>query len=142
MKRIIMTLAVVAIFIISARGQGFLNLDFESAQNLPGNPGIGELVSVTDALPDWTAYDGNLALSEIYYVSNSLGHAQNVELEGGSLALSGNNLSVGLYGNSSISQTGLVPDNTESLQFEARGPENDPLPGATGFAVSLGGQSL
>ena len=132
-----MTLAIAVIFIVSARGQGFLNLDFESAQNLPGNPGPdGALVSVTDALLGWTAYDGDLALSSIYYVSNSLGRAQNPELEGGSLALSGD-YSVGIYPGGSISQTGLVPDNAESLQFEAdiTGPINF-------FAVTLGGQKL
>ena len=137
-----MTLAAVTIFIISVHGQGFLNLNFESAQNLPGNPGNGELVSTSNALPDWAAYNGTLTLSEIYYVSNSLGRAQNVELEGGSLALSGN-LSVGLYEFSSISQTGLVPDNAESLQFEARGPgPGDSIPQAAGFSVTLDGQSL
>jgi hypothetical protein len=92
-----MTLTVGAIFMISARGQGFLNLNFESAQNLPGNPGYGALVSATNALPDWTACSGGAALSAFYYVNNNVGVSSSVELEGGSLALSGNNLSVGLY---------------------------------------------
>jgi hypothetical protein len=146
MKRVTMILAVAALFIISARGQGFGNLNFESAfgtgTNFPGNPGNGILVSVTNALPDWTPYNGPVgvggALSSIYYVSNILGHASNVELESGSLALSGNDLSVGLYQESAISQTGLVPTNAESLQFEA----SSPIPGAAGFSVTLGGQSL
>jgi hypothetical protein len=139
MKRITMTLAVAAIFTLSVRGQGFQNLNFESAQNLPGNPPeLGSPVSVANALPGWAAYDGSLALSEISYVSNFFGGASSsVELEGGSLALSGNNLSVGLYLNSSISQTGMVPGNAESLQFEARG-----VSGAAGFSVTLGGQKL
>ena len=135
MKKIITVLAVAAIFVISAHGQGFLNLNFESAYNLPGNPGNGALVSVTNALPDWTAYNGPNVLADIYYVSNTLGYAQNVELEGGSLALSGNNFSVGLYGSSSISQMGLVPGNAESLQFEAAITDN-------ALSVTLGGQSL
>ena len=136
MKRLTMTLAFAAIFIISAHGQGFLNLNFESAQNLPGNPGPdGALVSITDALPDWTAYSGPNILSDIYYVSNSLGRAQDVELEGGSLAVSGN-FSVGLYNGGSISQTGLVPEDAESLQFEAF------VPLAAGFSVTLDGQKL
>lgn len=133
MKRITAILAVAAL-IISARGQGFLNLNFESAQNLPGNPGNGVLVSVTDALPDWTAYDGDFALADVYYVSNSLGDVSgSVELEGGSLALSGN-YSVGLFGNGSISQTAAVPDNAESLQFEATTLDS--------LYVTLGGQNL
>jgi hypothetical protein len=56
-------------------------------------------------------------------------------LEGGSLSLSGN-LSVGLYLNSSISQTAMVPGNAESLQFEAV------MPGGADFSVTLGGQKL
>ncbi len=106
MKRTTMMLTVAAIFVISARGQDFLNLNFESAfgtgTNFPGNPGNGVLVSVsatnafTSALPGWTAYDGTLALSDVYYVSNNAGEvSSSVELESGSLALSGNNLSVG-----------------------------------------------
>jgi hypothetical protein len=137
MKTITMTLAMAAFFVISARGQGFLNLDFESAQNLPGNPGNGELVSTVNALPGWTAYDGDYALPNINYVSNYIsGVATTVELEGGSLALS-ENLSVGLYGNSSISQTGMVPEDAASLEFEAYG-----VPGPSGFSVTLGGQKL
>jgi hypothetical protein len=139
LKRITMTLAVAAIFIISTRGQGFQNLDFESAQNLPGNPGNGVLVPATNALPGWTAYGGpihgGLALSSIYYVSNSLGNNSSaVELEGGSLALSGN-FSAALYDGGSISQTGLVPSNAESLQFEASSLY-------VVLQVTLGGQSL
>ena len=144
MKRITAILAVTAL-IISARGQGFLNLNFESAQNLPGNPGTGELVSVTNALPDWTVYagpviDGNV-LSEIYYVSNSLGRAENVELEGGTLALSGND-SVELFNGGTISQTATVPDNAESLEFEAEGQGADGTLGASGLSITLGGQTL
>jgi hypothetical protein len=139
-KRITMTLAFTAIFIISARGQGFQNLNFESAQNLPGNPGNGEAVPISNALLGWTAYDGSLVLSEVFFVSNSiLGSATSVELEGGSLALSGN-FSVGLFGDSSISQTGMIPDTAESLQFEAEGPGAGGSLGGSGFGVSLGGQ--
>ena len=133
MKRINLILAVGVAFVISARGQSFSNLDFDLAQNLPGNPGNG--VAVTNALPYWAAYDGNLALSSIYYVSNNfIGDQSAVELEGGSLALSGNEFSVGLYPGSSISQTGAVPVSAESLQFEASS--------ASDLTVMLGGQNL
>ena len=141
MKRITMTLAVTALFIISARGQGFQNLNFETGfatgTNFPGNPGNGVLVSVAKALPDWTAYDGPGASSYIYYVSNNSGSvSSSVELESGSLALSRNSLSVGLYEDGEISQTAVLPDNATSLQFEAV------VPGAAGFSVTLGGQNL
>jgi hypothetical protein len=144
MKKLTMTLTVAVIFIISARGQGFLNLNFDLAKNLPANPPEdGASVSVTNALPDWTAYSGDMVLSAISYVSNNFGgFSSSVELEGGSLALSGNNLSVGLYLDGSISQTGMVPNNAESLQFEAHGNGAGGSLGGTGFAVTLGGQSL
>ncbi len=131
--------------VILTYGQGFLNLNFESANNLPGNPGqYGVLVSTADALPNWSAYDGEADLSEIYYVSNSpiSGSSSSVELESGSLALNGNTFSAALYSDGSISQTGTVPDNSESLEFEAEGP----VPGGSleleGLQVTLGGQSL
>ena len=130
-----MLLVTTAIFTISARGQGFLNLNFESAKNLPGNPGNGTLVSAANALPDWTAYQGGVALANVYYLSNSLGNVSGaVELEGGSLALSGN-FSAALYEGGTISQTGLVPSNAESLQFEASSLY-------VVLQVTLGGQSL
>jgi hypothetical protein len=135
MKTVIIMLAAASIYVVSARGQGFENLDFESAQNLPANPGNGQLVSVTSALPDWTAYAGPNVLSSIYYVNNLNNVTSAVELEGGSLALTGNNLSVGLYADgAAISQTGLVPGYAESLQFEASSYVN--------LMVTLGGQNL
>ena len=136
-KRITIILAVVALFIISAHGQGFQNLNFESAQNLPGNPPVpdGVDVAATNALPDWTAYNDGSALADVNYVSNYFyGASTAVELEGGTLALSGD-FSVGLYSNASISQTATVPDSAESLQFEATTPQD-------GLYVTLGGQSL
>lgn len=141
MKRVTVTL-VFGVSVISARGQGFGNLDFESAQNLPGNPGAGVLLSVTDTLPDWTAYDGPNALANIYYVSNNVGGVSSpVELESGSLALSGD-FSVGLYLGGSIGQTGLVPSDAESLEFEARGPGPGGSLGPNDLSVTLGGESL
>jgi hypothetical protein len=143
MKRITMTLAVAAIFILSARGQGFQNLNFESANNLPGNPpDFGSPVSVTSALPDWAAYNGPNALSSISYVSNNIsGSSSSVELEGGILALDGN-WSVELFDGGSISQTAMVPGNAESLQFEAQGIGPGDSLDANDLSVTLGGQSL
>jgi hypothetical protein len=140
MKTIALTLAVGAMLIVSARGQDFLNLDFESAYNLPGNPGSGEIVSITNALPSWTAYGGDV---NIYYVSNYfLGSATLVTLESGGLALNGE-FSVELSDAGSISQTGMVPVDAESLIFDAEGPAG---PNHTiiysGFSITLGGQAL
>jgi len=120
MKKTTLMLIVTALLIISVRGQGFINLDFSLAYNLPSNPGIDGLsVSVTNALPDWTAYGGHNVLSSINYLSNSFaGFSTPVQLEAGSLALGGNNFAVGLGSGGSISQTAQVPSNAESLEFE------------------------
>lgn len=141
MKSITIIVALYALG-ISARGQSFMNLNFESAQKLTNNPGSGVLVSATNAMPYWTAYDGSLALADVYYVSNYIsGTAASVALEAGTLALSGD-WSVGLYLGGSISQTGLVPGNAASLQFEAYGPGPGGSLGASGLGVTLSGQSL
>ncbi len=140
MKRIIMIQAIAAIFAISARGQGFLNLNFGAAlvgTNSPGNNGIS--IPVTDALPDWTAYNGPVnsgnALANIYYLTNAAYNGSAIELVGGIAALSGNDFSVHLGSNGSISQTATVPDDAGSLQFEATTPQD-------GLYITLGGQSL
>jgi hypothetical protein len=143
---VILILAIAMALSISSQGQGFLNLDFESASqtgtNFPANPGSGELVAVTNALPGWTAYNGDIALSEIYYVSNYSRVSGSVMLEGGSLALSGN-FSVGLFGDdSSISQTGQVPENAESLEFEGEELAGPGSLQASELSVTLGGQTL
>jgi hypothetical protein len=136
MKRTVLSFIFAVICAVAAKGQGFLNLDFESAYNLPGNPPIPDGVDVptANALPDWAAYNGDVSLSEINYVSNFFGGSSTaVELEGGSLAIGGK-FSVGLYGAGSIIQTGMVPGNAESLQFEAASP--------IGLEITLGGQNL
>jgi hypothetical protein len=144
MKTLTVILVAAAIFVISAQGQGFGNLNFESARNLPGDPGYyGTPVAVTNALPDWIAYNGNSVLSDIYYVSNSFpGDSTSVELEAGSLALNGNSLTVGLYLGALISQTGLVPTDAGSLEFEAEGPGPGGSLAGSGFYITLGGQGL
>ncbi|HEV2319751.1 MAG TPA: PEP-CTERM sorting domain-containing protein [Verrucomicrobiae bacterium] len=138
MKRVSTILSLISIFIVSAHGQGFLNLDFESAYDLPGNPGTGTLVSVTNALPDWTVDGG---LTDVYCESNILDRRSYVELLGGSLALSGN-FSAELFLNSLLSQTGTVPGNAESVEFEAEGPGTAGSIDVAGFSVFLGGQAL
>ena len=135
MKIVTVTFVLAAIFTVSTQGQGFLNLNFESAYDLTNPPDNGELVSMANALPDWTAYANNSVLSQVYYVSNNFpGSSTLVELEGGSLALSGD-FSSAMFDGGSISQTGMVPANAESLQFEATF-------GAPSLQVTLGGQRL
>ena len=133
MKFFYVTLVIAVLNYGSGRcySQSFMNLNFELASNLPGS---GTYVYVTDALPGWSAYGGGSPLNEVYFASNTFTAAYTtVELEGGSLALSGD-FSVGLFLNGSISQTGTVPAGTESLEFEASSPLS--------LAVTLGGQAL
>jgi hypothetical protein len=145
MKRTVLSFIFAVICAVAAKGQGFLNLDFESAYNLPGNPPVpdGTDVGATSALPDWTAYDGDVVLSEINYVSNYFyGEATSIELEGGILALGGI-FSTELFIDSSISQTGMVPVDAESLIFDAEGPDGlNHTVFHSGFSITLGGQTL
>ena len=136
MKRIVMMQVVIAIFTISARAQGFVNLNFESANNLTNS---GMSMPVANALPGWIAYNGPVspanALDTIRYLTNSANVGGTLELLGGSAALSGNAFSVYLGTQGAISQTATVPADAASLEFEATSP-------GTGLSVTLGGQDL
>jgi len=135
MIKITRILAVAGIVAASARGQGFVNLNFASAQNVTNS---GMSMPIANALPGWTAYNGPVTLSDalanIEYLTNSAYVGGSVELLGGSAALSGNAFSVYLGPNGAISQTATVTANVESLQFEATTLDN--------LYVTLGGQSL
>ncbi len=127
-----------------AFSQGFANLDFESAQVIPLTQGADYppySIATTNALPGWAVYLGSSQQSQITDTP-ALGSTW-VFLIATNGALSGN-FSVGLQGGStyssaSISQTGLVPVGTESLQFEAQS-SLAAIPGS--LVVSLGGQNI
>jgi PEP-CTERM motif len=130
-------------FPVSAQGT-FQNLDFESADLTPiPNGQTGGFVPFNDALPGWTGYIGTVQQTQVQQNNSYLARpsstfldrtgdprGQNFQTFGvisGDYTVclqSGGNL------NTSIEQTGTVPANAESLQFEALG---------TGFQVSLGG---
>jgi MYXO-CTERM domain-containing protein len=132
--------------------QGFINLNFESASLIPAAPFE---VQFAQAFPGWIGTVGGvqqtLALSNSIYLDtsgisiinshyNDLGIGPAGPLQGNYTAI----LQAGLYGvpaDTSLSQTGLVPANAQSLQFEAIPPVNragDVVP----FEVTLGGQDL
>jgi hypothetical protein len=139
--------------------QSFVNLDFESAHIPPGTQPI-TLINTTSALPGWNAYSdssmfGIQPLSQIYYDAISGGGAQ--------ISLDDTNASAGLglpftplqgkysavlQGGGSgsqysvtISQTGMVPAGTESLQAYIGVTTLYGYPiGA--FSVTLGGQII
>jgi hypothetical protein len=139
MKRTALILAVVIGLVASVRGQGFINLDFESAST--GSLTNNAFVAVSNAVPGWAVNDGPNPLSEIYYETNHPDAGTAVVLNGGGLALGGN-YSVWLGPNASLRQSGLVPGDTESLRFFAHGNGAGGSLGASGFNLSLGGQTL
>ena len=138
---LLLTLAVTS----SLYGQAFQDLDFESAtvSNLPHNQSEG--VSVTNGFPGWSAYIGTNQLTGVGHNTITLG-AASVSLLGPQYILTytplqgnysatlqaGNVLSDAFLHPASIAQTGLIPDGTKSMRFQATFPSNT-------FEVAVGG---
>jgi hypothetical protein len=131
-------------------GQGFLNLDFESANLAPVPAGeVGGYVSITDAIPAWTAFvDGN-PISQVIQNNGTAGGSPSLSIWGsdappdsGVLVFQGNYnviLSAGFGGHAtSISQAGLVPASANLLLFKASAYSA----GSGSFSVSMGDQNL
>lgn len=131
-----------------AHGQGtFVNLNFESA-NLPVLfPGQqGGLVPVTNALPGWQAFLGTDPQSTVWYNTPTISSDAVIWIVGPNFQfwnpIEGNftvALAAGSGGtgflSASLSQTGLVPSTTKSLQAKiVTGPED--------FVFSLGGVAI
>jgi hypothetical protein len=124
--------------------QGFLNLNFESADIITNGAPEYQAVA-SDAIPGWTAYVGGNAQTYIVYNTISLG-ATSISIlgaNGGPPALDGQ-YSVELYGGvtdtaASISQTGLIPMSAMAILFIAHyyGPA-----GQGELAVTLDGQNI
>ena len=142
----IVAAALVSVLAASARAQGtFQNLDFQSAAivPVPGDP-YGR-VDFASAFPGWTGYVGtNLQTRALYdsvfLDSTGIGiHSTNSSLtpiEGNYSAYLQARYELFNYPNlieASLAQVGLVPADSKSLQFKARGAN---------FQVSLNGQPL
>jgi len=115
-------------------GQGtlqFQNLDFEAAYNLPAYESI--YVQTTNALPGWVAFSGSNSLALVAY--NISTFFPEVALYGSNYTHLSGSFSARLLGGGSISQTGLVPTNAQTLLFSSS--VSDPS-----GRVSLGGQIL
>jgi hypothetical protein len=150
MKAIKSGILIILILIIkqNAKAQGFVNLDFESA-NVSGYPPNSTDVPVSSALPGWSAYginnsSGTNALTQVGYDFISIGSAGISVIDSnasGFLPLQGN-YSAFLFGSSNgsignatvISQTGLVPSGTMSLRMDVYAFYN--------FEVTLGRQTI
>ena len=138
--KVIASLSVATAMSISTFGQGFVNLNFESAQNIPSVSNIGEYpVSVANALPGWRIVPNNIYNLIMYTLDPQYQWDNSVVLVGGNLALSGN-YSVHFSDESQINQTAMVPGNAASLQFEAFNGSGTPR--LDNFYLMLGGQSL
>ena len=135
---------VVALFIAVQNGQaqGFVNLNFESA-NVSGFSPNSSDVPISSALPGWSGAYGSTPVSQVWYDGISLGgtiiSVVDNKVSDSSFDPIQGVYSAYLFGGSSdaaaISQTGLVPTGTKSLQvkIQSRG---------TPFNVTLGGQTL
>lgn len=133
---------------LPAQGQGtFENLDFESA-NIAGYPVNSSHVPITLAIPGWSGFYGTNQTSDVWYDGVSLGGVMisvvdsNVAQYGFSplqgkfsAALFGGIGGIGTPLAATISQTGLVPAGTKSLQAIWWSEDGNPV-------VTLGGQTI
>lgn len=137
------------VLISNASAQGFLNLDFESA-SVPAGVRQGT-IQFSQALPGWTetilgAFDTNVLYDNEYLDSSGISLIDTNAPNGVAgmviddrytvLLQAGNGYSngVGFASDTTLSQTGLVPSGTKSLQFKGACSRK--------FAVTLGGQAL
>lgn len=145
----LLTLALLSLLIGKGFGQGFLNLNFESA-NIFGSPGA---VSASNAIPNWTAYISGVAQNNMLYDSATLSdpaislHDANgffEPIQGSySLKLQGqfNPSNNSLYTNSvAIGQTGLIPSIAATLIFSASITVGGPY--VSNLALNFNGQNL
>jgi len=137
---------------LSANGQGFIDLDFETAtlNPTPIPNSLQGFVPAASGLPGWTVYLGNTQQSQVlqnaFYNSTAVVDILGPNWGSGILGVGviDGNYSVliqpgaSAQGNesASIEQIGMIPANAESLQFKAWGI------GGGDFSVSFGGISL
>jgi PEP-CTERM motif len=130
----------------SGFSQGFLNLNFNSA-NIPAGTTSGSTVPISEAIPDWTAYLGADQQTSVLYDDLAIGSAAIALLDSNSPApglIPGNNYTVVLQSgagssedvSASIAQTALIPSTAQSIIFEAS------FPYAAGWQVTIAGQDI
>jgi hypothetical protein len=143
------------VLIRSASAQGFVDLDFESATLVPAVGDPYGAVSFPQAFPGWTkaivgAIDSNALYDNIFLDSAGISIIdKNAPFNLDSFVFDGRYTAVLQSGfgytsngqmptDTTLSQNGLVPVGTESLQFKA----NTLFDSLGAFAVTLGGQTL
>ena len=135
-------------------GQGFVDLNFEAATLVPVPGSGGIFVDFAQAFPGWSESPGTYTTYAQYdtapidstaiSIMDTNPYVYGTDLEG--VVIQGNYsalLAAGLGSNhaptdATLSQTGMVPVGTESLQFKA----NVPFDGSGAFTVTLGDQTL
>lgn len=142
MKKIILVV-LIAMLRKNVESQGFVNLDFSSA-NIPNSTPAGSFVSISSAIPSWTSYLGSVQQTTVLYNSLFIGSAVLAILGtnspvGGNIP--GNAYTVVLQAGSSslsaaIAQTALIPSTAQSIFFTAS------LPYAAGWQVTIAGQNI
>lgn len=133
-----------------SQGTAFENLNFESANVSDYSPGY-EYVPISQAIPGWSAYTvnsryGSIVQTSIWYDTISGGGSliaiNDTNLQGYPGPLQGN-YSAWLfagpdYGAATISQTGLVPANAQSIQMDVALPFGNIAP----WFVALDGVTI
>ena len=101
-------------------GQGFVNLDFESAAIVPDpNHPFSVYIYASDAFPGWTAYVNAVPQTDVLYNAAPVGFSA-VTLQGtnGVISALAGMYSACLYGQgTAIGQTGQIPPSAQSLVF-------------------------
>lgn len=137
--------------------QGFINLNFEQATIAPAPPNYtpwdaDNPISATSALPGWTVYEDSTLCTAVWGSPVALDETS-VALVYGSYSPIQGNYSVQLtayadasspyFRSSSISQTGLIPVGTESIEFLLASPSQagsvppNPIVTLDGTPISL-----
>jgi hypothetical protein len=138
-------------------GQGFANLNFEQAsiQSAPPNytpTDAQNPISAASALPGWTIREDGIICTAVWGTPSALDETSVALVSAGNAPIQGSysvllsayaDAPSNLYRNSSISQTGLVPVGTQSIQFLIAKPSPassiQPIPMITlnGTSISL-----
>jgi hypothetical protein len=136
MKTKIVTIIALITWIRFGCAQGFVNLDFNSA-NIPDGTPQGSFVPIADAIPGWTAYYGNSQQTSVLYDAGAIGSVNIAIIDANNPAIglipgdnytvflqSGNNGGDGGAPNAtaSIAQTAMIPSTAESIVFTASFP--------------------
>jgi hypothetical protein len=157
MKHIFAICTILLIAVPRSFAQSFVNLDFEEATVAPAPPGYTPSdafnpISAASALPGWTVREDGIICTAVWGTPSALDETSVALVSAGNGPIQGNysvqlsayaNAPPGYYHNSSISQTGLIPGGTQSIQFLIANPfqagivQPNPIVSLNGTPISL-----